>query len=113
VCVEDRIRRGKARLIEHNLRGDERQSFLPGLEALEVAPDPDGPHLSFLPRHVHPWDVSMMYVVVNLGVFDKAGLEWSVHPLEIPQGDGVSARALGYCFQVLDLPSGTLIKPQF
>jgi len=58
-------------LTEFNLRADKRSSFLPGLDALEGALDPDGLHLSFLPRRVHPWNVPGANTVDDLVVLDR------------------------------------------
>lgn len=73
-------------MTEDNLRRDERLSFFPGLEPLEVGLDPEGLQQGFTPRRVHPWDVTKSNTAeVLLGVLDRAGRERCVIPLEILQ----------------------------
>ena len=84
-------------------KGDKRISFLPGLEALEVAFDRGGLELSILLFCIEPSDLPKADTVKNVGVLDWARRDLRVFPTEIPQSDGVSVRALSSCFQALGL----------
>ena len=95
VCVQDHTRRDKPSTIsEATIIG-----VLKRLKSLLIL-------IVCIPSRVHLWDVPEADTVEDLGVFDRAGRERSIIPLEILQSDGVSVRALRYCFQVFGLLPG-------